>query len=105
MINIILFIAYILVIICTAGALILPIIKLLDQPMKLLRMGMGIGAILALLFICWTISGNEVTLVYAKFDIAEKGSKLIGGMLIMMYALVIFAIIGIVYSELSKLFK
>ncbi len=104
-INIGLYVSYVLMGIAMLAAIVLPLINSLDDTSSLIRGGIGVGIVLVLYLISWAISGNEVIDAYIKWDIGEGISKAIGGALIMMYILFIVAIGGIIYTEISKAIK
>ena len=104
-INIGLYVSYVLMGIAILSAIVLPLINSMDDTSSLIRAGIGVGIVLVLYLISWAISGNEVIDAYIKWDIGEGISKAIGGALIMMYMLFIVAIGGIIYTEISKAVK
>ncbi len=103
--DIFLYLAYTLVIVAAVLALLMPLINALSDPKSLLKSGMGILALVVVYFIGYALSGNEVTPVYTKFDVGPDLSKAVGGALIMTYILGGIALVGIVYTELIKIFK
>jgi hypothetical protein len=103
--DIVLYIAYGLTIIAAIGSVLLPLINSLGNPKSLIQTGIGIGSLLLIFIISYALSGNEVTATYKDFDVDAGGSKTIGGMLTMMYLLIGIAVIGIVYTEVTKIFK
>ncbi len=103
--DIFLYLAYLLVIFAAVAALILPLISALGNPQSLLKSGLGILAIVGLYFLAYAFSGSEVTQEYSKFNVGPELSKLVGGTLIMAYLLLGFAIVGILFTELNKIFK
>jgi len=104
-INFVLGFSYILLGVAIIAIVVLPLIKSFDDPKSLVEVGSGILALGVLYFIAWLIAGNEVTEVYAKHDVGPELSKVVGGTLIMVYVLVVVAIVGIVYTEITKLLK
>jgi len=98
-----LIVAYILFGFTALAAFLMPII--FGNIKTLLRSLLGIGILVALFLIGYALSGNEVTLKYTAFGVSESGSKIIGGFLIMMYIMFGFALIGIIYNEVSRLLK
>jgi hypothetical protein len=63
-------------------------------------------ALLAVFFIGYLISGSEVTALYAQHEITTPtSSKVVGGGIITVYLLAAIAIIGILYTEVSGIFK
>ncbi len=104
-INIGLYVSYVLLGIAILSSIVLPLINSLDDTSALIKAGIGVGIIIVLYGISWAISGNEVIDLYIKWDIGEGISKAIGGALIMMYILFLVAIAGIIYTEISKTFQ
>ncbi len=99
-------IAYILVILCFSAAILLPIIiSLVSDPKSLLKPIIGIIVLAVIFLIGYSVSGNEVTEVYATFGVDAPLSKSIGGVLSTMYILVFGSIILLILGELSKIFK
>ena len=105
MIDFGIYLTYVMFFVALIAAVVLPIIKSLDDPQSLMYAGIGIGGIVVIFLISWMISDNEVTAVYQAFDVDASGSKLVGGSLISMYLLFVIALGGIVVSEVSKLLK
>ncbi|WKK80518.2 hypothetical protein [Marivirga arenosa] len=104
-VDILLYGAYLLVIVAALGAIVLPLISALSQPKSLLKSLIGVLAIGVIYVVSWSISGDEVTAKYIKFDITSTSSQVIGGVLITTYLLMGIAVISIVYSEISKLIR
>ena len=104
-VNIGLIVSYILVILGGLSAIILPLINAMSNPKTLMYAGIGIVGLLVFFLIGYAIAGNEVTANYIKYGVDAGISKVVGGALICMYILTIIAIIGIVYTELSKVIR
>ena len=104
-IDLMLWVAYGLVIACAAAAIILPTISAFDNPSSLVKSGIGVGGLLVVYLISWAMSGNEVLQSYTEFGIDAGLSKFVGGVLTMMYLLAFIAIVGIIWTEVSKVFK
>lgn len=100
-----LYVTYVLVLLAAAATIVFPIIQAIDNPSGLLKSGIGILAILVVFGAAYLISGSEVTAVYEKYDITPATSKLVGGGLISLYLLGLIAFGSIVYSEVSKMLK
>lgn len=105
--DIILYVSYLLVIIGTITAFIMPLIKSLDNPKSLLKTGAGIVAIVVLFVIAYAIADNEVLprFAAAPFNLTPVISQLVGGILITVYFLFAFAILGIIVTEINKMIK
>ncbi|MFQ3214396.1 MAG: hypothetical protein ACI9XJ_001121 [Marivirga sp.] len=104
-IDIILYASYLLVIVAALGAIILPLVNALGNPKTLVKSVAGVVLLGVIFLVSWALSGNEVTVVYTKFGITSVSSQVIGGVLITTYALMVIAVLSIVYSEVSKLVK
>jgi|8_EtaG_2_1085327.scaffolds.fasta_scaffold302537_1 hypothetical protein len=102
-VDIMLYGAYLLVIVAALGAIVLPLINALSNPKSLLKSALGILVIGVVYLISWAISGDEVTAKYIKFDITSTSSQVIGGVLITTYLLMGIAVISIIYSEIRKI--
>lgn len=97
--------AYILVILAAIVAVVMPIVKSIQDPKSIIGSLVAIAALLVVYFIGYLIAGDEVTPKYIEFDVDASMSKLIGGALTMFYILLVVAFLGIIYTEVSKLFK
>lgn len=104
-IDIALYISYGLIIVAALGAIVLPLINSLDDPMSLLKTAAGLIALVAVFFIAYAIAGNEVTPVYTTHGVDASLSKWIGGAVITMYTLIILAVLAIIVTEISKVFR
>ncbi|TDK49579.1 hypothetical protein [Algoriphagus formosus] len=105
--DIFLYAGYGLVIAGAFFAIVLPLIKSLDNPKSLLKTVVGIIGIVVLFFIAYSISSNEVLPKFEAdpFNLTPSGSQFVGGMLITTYVLAIVALVGIVFTELNKAIK
>jgi len=105
--DIMLYVSYALVVFAAVVAVLLPLIKSLDDPKSLMKTGLAIVGILVLFFICFSISGNEVLPKFegAPFFLTPQMSQLVGGCLITTYVLTIIALGSIVVTELNKAVK
>ncbi len=104
-IDIALYAAYILTIIAAVAAVVLPLIQSLSDPSSLAKSGIGLVALLVVFGIGYGLSGSEVLPSYVEFGVDASLSKFIGGSLTMMYILTLVAIVGIVFTELSKVIR
>ncbi|WKV11568.1 hypothetical protein [Marivirga harenae] len=104
-VDIMLYGSYLLVIVAALGAIVLPLINALDNPKSLLKSALGIVIIGVIYLVSWSVSGDEVTARYIKFDITSTSSRVIGGVLITTYLLMGIAVISIIYSEIRKIVK
>ena len=104
-VNIELIIAYGLLAIALLAALILPLINAVGNPGSLVKMGIGVLGLLLVFLISYLIAGNEVTADYAKYFVGPELSKFIGGMLNLSFIMIVGALLGIFYTEISKMVK
>lgn len=105
--DIMLYATYALAIFGFAFAIILPLLKSLDDPKGLLKSAAGVLGLAVLFFVAYSISGNEVAPKFegAPFNLTPGMSQMIGGMLVMTYVLSVVTILSIVVSELFKAVK
>ena len=105
--DIMLYVSYLLVGIGTVVSVLLPLIKSLDDPKSLMKSGLGVVAVLALFFICYSISSNEVLPKFEgePFNLTPGMSQMVGGLMFTTYVLTIVAIAGIVITEINKALK
>ncbi|EAZ80353.1 hypothetical protein [Algoriphagus machipongonensis] len=105
--DILLYGSYLLIAVGAFVAIVMPLIKSLDNPKSLLKTVVGIVGIAVLFFIAYSISSNEVLPKFEAdpFNLTPGSSQLVGGMLITTYILAIVALVGIVFTELNKAIK
>ena len=97
---------YVLLAVGVVAAIAMPLIQsLTSDPKSLMKVAMGVGFILVVYFIGYALSGSEVTATYAEFGVDSVVSKRIGGLLIAMYLLMGLALLGILFTEVSKIVK
>ncbi len=100
MIDVGLFLSYILIGVCALTAIGMPLIKAAGDPQSLKKIGMGVGAIVVVFVIAYIIADGTV------YEKASSGaSKMVGAGLITMYILAFLAIGGIVYTEIQKMLE
>jgi|TARA_B110000263_G_scaffold52070_1_gene43578 hypothetical protein len=105
LIDFILYFGYFMVTIGAVLAIGFPLYLASKDPKSLVDSGIGLGTIFVLFLFSWFLSGNEVLSSYVEFGVDASLSKFIGGMIILVYVLIIIAISGIVYSEVNKSLK
>ncbi|GJM30282.1 MAG: hypothetical protein DHS20C17_29170 [Cyclobacteriaceae bacterium] len=105
LINIALMITYALIGIAVIAVIVLPLIKAIDDPKTLVGTAIGLGALVVLYGLSYAISGDEVLPRYVAQDVGPGISKVVGGLLTTMYLLFGAAILGIIFTEVSKAFK
>ncbi|MEO0331541.1 MAG: hypothetical protein AAF223_07630 [Bacteroidota bacterium] len=98
--------AYALVGVALVAAIVLPIIQSISDPKSLLGTVVGLVIIAVIFFIGFSMASDEVTNVYMNNKVTEgTTSKMIGGAIMTMYIMVIIALVGIVITEVTKVFK
>lgn len=95
-----LYASYALIIICTVLAVVMPLINSFGNPKGLVKPLLGFVALLVIIFIGYAVADNT-----PRGDATATASQWVGGTLIAMYILTTVAIIGILYTEISKVFK
>ena len=105
--DIMLYATYLLAVVGTILSIVMPLLKSLDDPKGLMKSALGVFGLVALFFICYSLSGNEVLPKFegAPFNLTPGMSQLIGGLLVMTYILTVVAIVSIVVTELTKAVK
>ena len=100
------YLAYILFFIAAGAMFVLPVINALRNPKDLVKSGMGLGALVVLFGIAFALSGGERTAKWEALGVtSDFSSRLIGAGLTMFYFVLIIAVLGMVYSEISKALK
>lgn len=91
--------SYILIGLCAVSAIVMPLVQSLSDPKSLVKSGIGVGVMLVVFLITYALAdGNSQ-------GATEGTSKMVGAGLITMYILVAGALLGIVYTEISKVIK
>jgi hypothetical protein len=72
----------------------------------MVKSAIGVGVLLVVFGLGYIISGSELTTKYIESGVTSEGlSKVLGGMISMVYILMAIAAAGIVYTELNKAIK
>ena len=104
--DLIIFWAYILLILTVSISIISPVIFYIKNPGKAKTVLTGIIVFAILFIIAYFISsGNIEGEIYQKYSITEGSSQFIGAMLITAYILGALAILAIIYASIAKFFK
>ncbi|GGF19505.1 hypothetical protein [Echinicola rosea] len=105
--DIMLYVGYLLIGLGAVAAILMPLVKSIDNPKSLLKIGVGVIGVAVLFFIAYSLASDEVAPKYAvaPFNITASSSKAVGGILFTTYALFLLSIVGIVATELNKLIK
>ena len=104
MIDLGLWVSYILFFAAVAGMIVYSLINMLRDTKKAKGTLIGVGVLGGLFLICFLISGNEILPKYEQLGITASQSKMIGAGLIMLYILGIGTVILAVFTEFRKMF-
>lgn len=104
-IDIGLWLGYLLLIFAVGAAAVLPLMYAIKTPGAFVRSLYGVGALAVIFIVSYVISGSDVTQAQAAIGVSEFSSKMIGAGLIMFYISLVVAVIGMIYSEISKALK
>jgi hypothetical protein len=82
------------------------VMSVLSNPSGMIRSVIAFALLGVVFIISYSIAGDEVKPFYQEFGVTDPStSKMIGGGLIMFYILLAIALVGIVFTEVSKFFK
>ncbi len=105
LVDIGLWVAYVMVIVALLGAVVLPIINAASQPKLLIKPIAALIGLVVLFFIGYAFAGESLNPRAVTAGVTGGISKMVGGGLICMYVLFAVALIGIVYTEINKALK
>jgi hypothetical protein len=91
--------SYVLIVLCALSAIVIPLIQSLDDPKSLVKSGIGVVGLVVIFFIGYALADGETP------GTTESTSKYVGAGLFTTYAFFFGAIIGIIYTELSKIIR
>ncbi|WP_370087369.1 hypothetical protein [Ekhidna sp.] len=97
MVDVGLFISYILIGVCVLAAVGMPLMKAMGDPDSLKKMGMGVGALVVVFIVSFVLADGT-----PQGDASATTAKMVGAGLTTFYILAIAAIGGIVYTEIKK---
>ncbi|WP_258103373.1 hypothetical protein [Marinoscillum sp. MHG1-6] len=98
-IDIGLYASYLLIILCTISAVVIPIAQSFGSPETLVKSGIGLAVVVVVFLVGYLIADGTS-------DVAsEATAKLVGAGIITMYIFLVLALVGIVYTEISKMIK
>ena len=105
MLDIALYVLYVLLLIAVAAAILFPLIHSFSNPRGLLKSGIGIIAMLVLFGIAYAASDSAIPRSAVVAGLSESSVKLISAGLITFYIVLVLAILALIYSEISKALK
>ena len=105
-VNVGIIVAYILLLIGIVTAIVFPLINAISEPKMLAKSGLAILGGIIVYGIGYALAGSDLTTKFIQSGVDSGNlSRSIGGALMMVYLLMGVALIGIVYTEFSKVFK
>ena len=105
MLDVGLYVLYVLLFIAVAAAIIFPLINSISNPSGLLKSGIGVIVMLVLFGIAYAVSDSTLPRSAISAGLSETSVKLIGAGLIMFYIVLVLAVLALIYSEISKALK
>lgn len=96
---------YVLLAVAIISAIVFPIINGIKSPKSLKGTLIGLGALLVIFGISYAVSSGDVSAKNLSLGVDETEMKLIGAGLLMFYITLVLAILGLIYSEISKALK
>lgn len=96
-----LYAGYVLIVLCAIAAVVIPLIQSFGDPQSLVKSAIGLGVLVVVFLISYALAGSDTM----GTTTSESTSKLVGAGLISMYILFIGALVGIVFTEVSKMIK
>lgn len=91
--------SYVLIAVSTLAAILIPLAQSLGDPQSLVKSGIGLGAVVVVFLVGYVLADSNSP------GATETTSKLVGAGIISMYIFFAIAVVGIVYTEISKLIK
>ncbi len=104
-VDIALYIGYALTGLATVLAIVLPLLKALDNPKGLMKSLVGVLVVAGIFGVGFALAGSEVTTAYAKFDVTPFISQMVGASLITAYVFMVGAFVLAIFTEFAKAFK
>lgn len=104
-IDIGIYVSYIFLGVALVAAVLLPLVNAIKHPAGLVKSLIGVGGLVVLFIVAYTLSGSEVSSKAVAMGVDESGSKMIGAGLTLFYFVFIGAALGIVFSEINKALK
>jgi hypothetical protein len=104
-IDIGIYVTGLLILVALVAAVVLPLVNALKSPAGLVKSLAGVGAIVVLFVIAYSISDGALSVKAKAVGITEASSKMIGAGLTVFYAVFVITAVGVVISEISKALK
>ena len=105
MIDIGLWIGYLLAIFGALAMLVFSIMNIIRNPKNAKFTVIGVGTGIVLFLLSWLISSGDLTPKMISLNATESSSKLFGAGFIMLYLMVVISLVAIFYTETKNLFS
>ena len=93
-----LYASYALIALCALAAIVIPLVQSFGDPKSLVKSGIGVVALVVVYFISYALADGT-----AAGDVTAGTSRMVGAGIITTYIFFFGAIIGIIYTEISKI--
>lgn len=104
--NLLIYWGYALIIFVVVSTLLATLAIVLRNPKKSIKLLIALVLVAVVAFVAYSISGNDYSAAQLeKLDITASTSRMVGAGLIITYLLGIVAILAIVFSAVSSIFK
>jgi hypothetical protein len=100
-----LYASYALLALAVGAAIVLPLLNILQSPGQIKKGLFALVGMVVLFVISYALSGSEISADQAAKGISEGTVKFVGAGLTMFYLVAGIAVVGLIYSEISKAFK
>ncbi len=100
-----LYLSFILLGVAIASAVAMPLLHAIKHPAGMVKSLFGIGGLVLLFLLAYSLSGSELAPKAIALGVDEAGSKLIGAGLILFYFVLLISVLGLIFSEVNKVFK
>lgn len=105
MIDLGLYLFYILLVIAVACATVFPLIYMVKNFQEAKKTLIGVVVLLGIFLLSYAIASGDVLPSWERFNISSGQSKLIGGGLISLYIMIGLSIVALVYNEVMDFFN
>ncbi|MFH1320632.1 MAG: hypothetical protein ABII90_08270 [Bacteroidota bacterium] len=96
---------YLLFIVATVTAIVFPVYFIIINPKGAKMVLIGLGILILFFVIAYLLASDQVFIKYESYGIDAAASKRVGTGLIATYLLGIGAVVAIIYSGISSMFK
>ena len=98
------YLTYFVLAVATLAALLFFVVQIIKGTVDLKKLGIGLGSFVLVIVISYVMASDAVPVKFAE-TISSSTTKWVGTGLIMFYLLLALSVLGIIYSEVSRLFK